>query len=301
VAANRERIEQAKKDYLAGMTYKDIAAKYDVSTGTVRAWKSRHNWDDKLATQHIKNVATKTQRVADEMVDDLANNEDLTEKQKLFCILYLQSFNATKAYRKAYNCSWKTANTNGPRMLVNAGVQNEIERLKKARQKAEAITAEDIIHELKKQAFVDIGDYVTVKRVKHKRWTKHFIKGGPFISEYGKHYEWLPFIDPDTGEQGVYYENVVEFTGEGDTSLLKSIRIDEGDAVVETYDKQRALLELLKRYPNSNAIVEQQLRKLKAEADIAEGRAAEYSDNDGAGEVVIVDDIPGYEEAENQD
>ena len=66
---------------------------------------------------------------------------------------------------------------------------------------------------------------------------------------------------------------MVEFTGEGDTSLLKSIRIDEGDAVVETYDKQRALLELLKRYPNSDDIVKEQLLKLKFDKRQSEAKA----------------------------
>ena len=31
--------EMAKQDYLAGMKYKDIAAKYEVSINTVKSWK----------------------------------------------------------------------------------------------------------------------------------------------------------------------------------------------------------------------------------------------------------------------
>ncbi|MGK4058292.1 terminase small subunit [Loigolactobacillus coryniformis] len=50
--------------------------------------------------------------------------------------------------------------------------------------------------------------------------------------------------------------------------------------------------ELLKRYPGNDKLVEQQIRKLSAEADIAEGRAAEFNGDSDAGEVVIVDDIP---------
>lgn len=232
MAANRERIEQAKKDYLAGMTYKDIAAKYDVSTGTVRAWKSRHNWDDKLATQHIKNVATKTQRVADEMVDDLANNEDLTEKQKLFCILYLQFFNATKAYRKAYNCSWKTANTNGPRMLVNAGVQKQIATLRKSIASDLFLNATDVAREYAKQAFSDYGDYVdfgTKQVVVRDGWykpVKDKLDGG-YLTE------------------DISYVHLKD-DSQVDTSLIKQVSIGRDGIKLELYDKQKAQSELLK-------------------------------------------------------
>ena len=36
--------EQAEKDYLSGMKYKDIAEKYDVSINTVKSWKNRYGW-----------------------------------------------------------------------------------------------------------------------------------------------------------------------------------------------------------------------------------------------------------------
>ncbi|MGG5463496.1 P27 family phage terminase small subunit [Clostridium sp. B9] len=36
--------EKAHKDYVAGMKYKDIAEKYDVSINTVKSWKARYAW-----------------------------------------------------------------------------------------------------------------------------------------------------------------------------------------------------------------------------------------------------------------
>ena len=36
--------EQAEKDYLSGMKYKDIANKFSVSINTVKSWKKRYNW-----------------------------------------------------------------------------------------------------------------------------------------------------------------------------------------------------------------------------------------------------------------
>lgn len=38
------QIDDAKQDYLSGMKYKDIAAKYDVSLNTVKSWRRRHGW-----------------------------------------------------------------------------------------------------------------------------------------------------------------------------------------------------------------------------------------------------------------
>lgn len=49
--------------------------------------------------------------------------EELTQKQKMFCLEYLKDFNATRAYKKVYWVSDKTANTNWPRLLVNACIQ----------------------------------------------------------------------------------------------------------------------------------------------------------------------------------
>lgn len=42
-----ERQEAAKQDYMAGMKYKDIAEKYEVSINTVKSWKKRHGWNRK--------------------------------------------------------------------------------------------------------------------------------------------------------------------------------------------------------------------------------------------------------------
>ena len=34
----------AESDYVTGMKYKDIAAKYGVSMNTVKSWKKRYAW-----------------------------------------------------------------------------------------------------------------------------------------------------------------------------------------------------------------------------------------------------------------
>ncbi|MDQ0202491.1 phage terminase small subunit [Pectinatus haikarae] len=56
-----EQQEQAYKDYQAGMKYKDIAAKYNVSINTVNSWKKRHGWSKNGAP---KSSAPKTKNGA---------------------------------------------------------------------------------------------------------------------------------------------------------------------------------------------------------------------------------------------
>ena len=47
----------AYQDYLTGMKYKDIAAKYNISIDTVKSWKTRYNWQrEKVCTQNEKSV-----------------------------------------------------------------------------------------------------------------------------------------------------------------------------------------------------------------------------------------------------
>ncbi len=42
----------AEKDYILGMNYQDIAAKYGVSENTVKSWRKRHGWPIKRKKMH---------------------------------------------------------------------------------------------------------------------------------------------------------------------------------------------------------------------------------------------------------
>lgn len=62
---------------------------------------------------------------------------DLTEKQKRFCDYYIETGNATEAYKKAYkNNNQRASESNGSRLLSNDKVKNYIdERLKQIESK----------------------------------------------------------------------------------------------------------------------------------------------------------------------
>ena len=52
----------AEKDYMAGMKYKDIAAKHGVSLNTVKSWKVRYGWDKKGVHTKSEKVCTQNQK-----------------------------------------------------------------------------------------------------------------------------------------------------------------------------------------------------------------------------------------------
>lgn len=160
----------AKEDYMQGMKYKDIATKYNVSLNTIKSWKQRYEWNrksmhtnKKVCTQ-IKNAKEYVHSPVIEEVKEIAVNNKLTDKQKLFCIYYIKYFNATKAYQKAYECDYITANTNGYKLLVNACIKTEIQRLKEYKFNRAMLSEEDIFQRYIDIAFADITDFIEFGR-----------------------------------------------------------------------------------------------------------------------------------------
>ncbi|TGY55481.1 terminase [Ligilactobacillus murinus] len=258
------RIEDAEKDYLDGMKYKDIATKYGVSLNTVKSWKSRNGWardatTKKGAHKKKKRVHTKKQKVAQaripDVIDELVENDELKDRQKAFCLYYLQRYNATWAYQQAYGVSYKSARTLGPKMLANVGIKKQLTELKKQQSAELYATANDIMLNYLKQAHSDVTDVLEFKTVKRLKWNKVPDDTGEYEDANG-HYRLDPKIDPATGEQAFYYENLVllKDSNEIDTSNIKSIRINDGEAVVEMYDKQKAMKELLDRLPGASDV-----------------------------------------------
>ncbi|WP_413627698.1 terminase small subunit [Fructilactobacillus vespulae] len=156
--------DDAKNDYLLGKSYQEIADKYGVSSATVRTWKSRYKWSKQqsktkcnISNETQQKSATKTQHVATEKIIE---NDELTEKQKLFCIHYLRSFNATQSYIKAYGVTHESALVSGPRLLGNVRIKSFIKQLKKDTTEELMIDLVDLLKSDIQQANADIGDYV---------------------------------------------------------------------------------------------------------------------------------------------
>ena len=93
----------------------------------------------------------------------------LTKKEKAFCEAYVfDSESATGAYMKAYDCSYKTANTQGWKVLRKPHIQEYINTLQQEAFAAACITAEKVALKLSEIAFAPKGDkeYNTTAQLK---------------------------------------------------------------------------------------------------------------------------------------
>lgn len=158
--------KQAERDYMLGMKYKDIASKYGVTLNTVKSWKKRFSWQRKFsAPQKDKAGAKKTgckSTLKHPPVTIKIENEELTEKQKLFCLFYVNNKNAAQAVIKA---GYEVANAQraaeiGYQLLQNYPVRQEVERLKALKRQSIMLTDGDIVERYMRIAFADMTDFV---------------------------------------------------------------------------------------------------------------------------------------------
>ena len=97
----------------------------------------------------------------------------LTPKQTKFIDTYIETGNASEAYRQAYSCQNmkdSTINVKASEMLKNGKIRVRIEELQRDLKKSSDIRKEAILEELSCIAFADIRDYVkfTGKRISFK-------------------------------------------------------------------------------------------------------------------------------------
>ena len=148
----KEKYELAYQDYLNGMKYKEIAAKYNVTINTVKSWKSRH-WKNKRApSKKVAHKKTVTKLVANMEKD----SNELDEERQLFCVYYLKYHNATKAYQKIKpNITYASAMVGGCRLLKEPAVQNQIKQLKREMLADAMLEPCDIVQKYIDIAFLD--------------------------------------------------------------------------------------------------------------------------------------------------
>lgn len=232
------RIDQAKELYLQGKKLTEIASQLGLPEGTVRRWKSTYKWDkgdtersEKKSERSLKNNerSDKKKRAIESEVKQVMENPELTDKQRLFCIYYIRSFNATKAAIKAgYNQN--TAMEQGYQLLQKTSVRNEIQRLKQSRLNRELLDESDIFQKYMDIAFSDITDYLTFGT-----------EEVPVIGASGL----IEVKDPDTGEKKPLTKivNVVRFkpSAEIDGTILTEVKQGKDGASIKLADRMKAL------------------------------------------------------------
>lgn len=232
----------------------EIAKEVDASSGTVRGWKSRYKWDESLGiTPKEKecNAATNKRNVTRSATNDVTpnlviDNDNLTEKEKLFCIYYLRWFNATKAYQLAYNSKYNTANAEGYKLLVKPCIKKELDRLKSEMQQEIYTDTKQLLNKLLQQANADITDFV----------------------EFGTEIERVATTEQEVTDEvdsdgmPVFKNKEVEFkysfvrlkeSAEVDGTMIQEVKKGKDGVSVRLYDGQKALIEVLKRLEVADA------------------------------------------------
>ena len=186
--------ELAEIDYIGGMKYKEIADKYNVSINTVKSWKTRYKWvkgakksmhtkEKKVCTQkestHTKKIVKDD--VEKDIVEEVMENEELNEKQKLFCIYYSKTFNQTKSYQKAYNCGYMTAAVEAHKLLKKPKIKALVDELTEVTISKEVLK-KGLLQQYIDIAFADITEYIEFGEKQEVVYDKD---GNPKIDEDG--------------------------------------------------------------------------------------------------------------------
>ncbi|WP_143322551.1 terminase small subunit [Clostridium sp. HBUAS56010] len=163
---NRDKAFDIYKQHGGEITNREIAAMLNEDEKVIAVWKSRDKWNvvqqskERCTTKKAQHDKIEKKAVAKE-VESVMSNEDLTDKQRLFCVYYSKSFNATQSYKKAYDVSYDVANAEGYKLLVNPCVRTEIMKLKEDRYAKAFLSEEDIFQKYMDIAYSDITDYLT--------------------------------------------------------------------------------------------------------------------------------------------
>lgn len=242
--------DEAKRMYLDSkgkMLLKDIAKAVGKQDTQIRRWKSLDQWDEELkgnVTIPKDNVTKqnngiekppKTELLPEEI--ETLNNEELTEKQRLFCLYYVRWFNATKAYQKAYSCDYSTAMVNGCKLLSNPKIKEHIQAIKDAKIKQAMYTAEDLFQKMMDIAYSDATDFLSF--------------GRRINEETGLEYNYVDFLD----------------SSEVDGTLIQEVKQGKDGCSIKLVRKEFALKWLDKHYSEATDLQKAQLEQIRAQTD----------------------------------
>src|SRR5690625_53685 len=238
------------------ITFRALAEKHNVPEGTLKSRRSREKWS-RDATNKKDATISKKMQPKKERYEPVVESDNLTEKQRLFCIYYIKYFNATKAYQKAYKCDYVTANKNAYALMVNHGIKTEIQRMKKEQTSELMLDARDVLQKYIDIAFADITDFTTFGK-----------KEVPVMTEFG------PLVD-DKGNEVTQEVNYVDFheSAHVDGTIITEVRQGRDGVSIKLADKMRAL-EVLAKYTDLLSDDEkEQLERERVKVDIAKTKA----------------------------
>ena len=250
----------AESDYVAGMKYKDIAAKYGVSINTVKSWKKRYVWSRDKKTGCIQKGCTQNKKGAHkkeavaEDVSQVVINDELTDQQQLFCLYQSRMFNYTKAYMKAYpGCTYASAAVLGSRLMKNQLIRETIEQLKQNHMNREMLKQEDIFQKYMDIAFADINDYMSFGQEE---------------------------IETDYGPRMVNSVRLKE-SDQVDGTLITEVKQGRDGVSVKLADRMKAIDWLADHMDIATAEQKAKIEQIRAKTAIMSGTSEEETEDDG--------------------
>ncbi|MGG0516622.1 terminase small subunit [Bacillus pseudomycoides] len=254
----------------------DIAAELNLKPSQIRKWKSQDKWDEQMngnvtiakrSVTNVKNPKTK------EKLKEILEDEELTEKERLFCLYYVKYFNGTQAAIKA-GYTKESAHVQSSRLLRRERVSSYIKELKGELIENVFVEAMDVLREYIKIAFADITNYVTFGQ-----------KEVPVMGMYGP-------VKDESGNELTQMVNYVEFNEADmvDGSIITEVKRGKDGVSIKLADKMKALDKLAQyfdlvpdtfkhqieeeRHRMQQEMHKVQIEKLEADTDFAKERAA---------------------------
>ena len=175
----------------------------------------------------------------------------------------------------SYGCDYRTAQSNGYKLLTNTYIKQEILRLKQERLNREFLSESDIFQKYMDIAFADITDYM-----------EFGIEEVPVMAMYGP----VKVENPETKEKEILKKkvNVVRFknSSEVDGTILAEVKQGKDGASIKLADRMKALQWLS---DHMNMATEEQAAKIAQMKAQTERLAAAPTDGEEDGVEIIND------------
>jgi phage terminase small subunit len=146
--------DKAKQLYKQGKNPKEISAELNINYNTVRQWKARYWGNISVSSKCNKSKVIKM--IPDRPIEP----EELTNKEKLFCEIYIRNFNATQAAIKA-GYSKHSATMIGYKLLQKKVIKAYVDELKAWKKETLMFSVDDLVDIRIRIANADITDFVT--------------------------------------------------------------------------------------------------------------------------------------------
>ncbi|MGL5713157.1 MAG: terminase small subunit [Paraclostridium sp.] len=253
------------------ITNREIAKTLEVDEKKIATWKSRDKWKERVsspekeATTIKKNKCSTTkqetvvqqknvvQQIEEESekyeeksikqkIADTMLKEELDDKQRVFCIYYIKSFNATQSAIKAgYSKSYALVDVY--RLLENPSIKNYLNKLKKLYAQGDYLDTQRLLERHKQIAFADVKDFTEFKVEK-------------------------TFVDYDEETGNPIFEKSFQFRikddVEVDGTLIKKIGMGKFGPVIELEDRAKSL-DFLNKFYGIDPAFKMQIEKLEIE------------------------------------